>query len=492
MKKWFLPVLIFAHLLYLQALTFYPYPELFTYPYLASKGFLPFRDILDQHFPTLLDLPINLWNLGMHTELSAKIVFFVLIVITHVLLYKISKKLLGNSINSLLPNLLYVALQPLFDGGTFWIDTFITPLALGVFLCILYGLGKGGRLRIKSAMTSGLLLGVALVCKQTTLPFVAGIFALLFLIKKTRGYSIILGIFTSIPFLLLCYWIYSNGLWNEFSYWTVTFNTNVYSKMSVIYPTISQLGRVLLVWGTPIALYIFTKKKSIEQRLLFVSVITLSFFAVGRFGFSYLQVALPFVVLLFVYSLLKSTIQLPKQFKKQSIKVQPGIIIFIVVILLALWHMRYFSTHSKGDNYFASQDTIDLTNKIKEKTDANDHIFILGGNPILYPLTETVPSGHVFTVAVPWNYSVTQDRIVKGLEEDPPKLIVVEENAEIDGQKVGDFGKEVLEYIKSNYEKEEEIEGYTFYEPNVMPDSDPASDSNVGAGTKADSGSSPE
>jgi len=105
MKKWFLPVLIFAHLLYLQALTFYPYPELFTYPYLVTKGFLPFRDILDQHFPTLLDLPINLWTLGMQTELSAKLVFFALIALTHVLIYSIARKIVKEETFAIVPNL---------------------------------------------------------------------------------------------------------------------------------------------------------------------------------------------------------------------------------------------------------------------------------------------------------------------------------------------------------------------------------------------------
>jgi hypothetical protein len=468
MKTWFLSSLIFVHILYLQAITFYPYPELFTYPYLASKGFLPFHDILDQHFPTLLDLPINLWNLGMQTELTAKIVFFILITLTHVLIYAISKRLLQDSkrrksvdINALLPNVLYVALQPLFDGGTFWIDTFITPIVLGATLCILIAIESK---KISYWMMAGLLLGLALVSKQTILPFVSGIFFLLFIIKKTRIYSLILGIGTVIPFGFLCMWIYQQGLWTDFLYWTITFNTNVYSKMSVIYPTFSQFIRVLFIWGAPIALYIFTKKKSLELRLLFVSVVTLSFFAIGRFGFSYLQVALPFVILLFVYPLFKNTVELPKGIKKHNKNIQPGIVIFILVLCFVFWHMRYFSLHSNGVNYFLTQDTSGLVAKIQEKTETNDHIFILGGNPVVYPLTGTVPAGHVFTVAVPWNYLVSQDRIVKGLKEDPPKLVVVEENAEIDGQKVSDFGKDVLEYIQNNYEKNDSIGGYSFYE----------------------------
>jgi organic radical activating enzyme len=136
-----------------------------------------------------------------------------------------------------------------------------------------------------------------------------------------------------------------------------------------------------------------------------------------------------------------------------------------VVILLALWHMRYFAVHSNGENYFSSQVTTDLVTKIQEETNPDDHIFIFGGNPILYPLTETIPAGHVFTVAVPWNYYASQDRIVQGLKDDPPKLIVVEDNAEIDGQKGEDFGSEVLEYIRSNYEKNGGINGYSLYEP---------------------------
>lgn len=472
MKKWFLPSLIFAHLLYLQALNFYPYPELFTYPYLASKGFVPFRDILDQHFPTLLDLPINLWNLGMHTELHARLVFFALLTITHILIYKIAKRIHGKSINALLPNIIYAAIQPLFDGGTFWIDTFVTPLVLGAVLALFYGIESK---KIHHWISAGFLLGLSLISKQTTLPFVAGIFFLLFIIKKTRIHSIVLGFFISTPFALMCLWIYSQGIWSEFLYWTITFNTNVYSKMSVIYPSSAQFLRVFVIWGITLAVYFFAKRKSLELRILFVSVLTLSIYAIGRFGLSYLQVALPFVILLFSGTLEKGSVILPKSLNYYFKRIPIGIAIFCVGILLSLWHMRYFAIHSTTLHYFSTEETKNLVSKIEEKSDEDDHIFIFGGNPVLYALTQTVPAGHIFTVLVPWNYSVAQDRIVEGLKEDPPKLIVVEDGAEIDGIKGEDFGKEVLEYIKDNYQKEDAIAGYTFYKSDVLPDFDPAS-----------------
>jgi len=472
MKKWFLPILIFAHLLYLQALTFYPYPELFTYPYLVTKGFVPYRDILDQHFPTLLMLPINLWSLGMRTEFSAKLVFFALIVLTHILIYTIARKLVKKDAFALVPSILYVALQPLFNGSTLWIDTFITPLTIGVVLCIILAIEEGekGGSRIKSGMTNfkwwiytGLLLGIVFTMKQTVAAFVAGILTFLLIRNKTRWGGFVALVVSGVPPLLLLFWVYQNNLWTDFSYWTLTFNTHVYSKMAVIYPNFGELLRVILIWGSAYLLFFWSKKKSREMVLFFLSSITLSFFAIGRFGLSYLQVALPFISLLISVSLFNGNIEMPKKVQQKIGKGNLGIITFIIIIIFTFWHMRYFSRHSQGESYFANATTVKIAEEIKKRVQSNDHIFIFGGNPILYPLTDTVPSGNVYTVLVPWNYSVAEDRILQGLEDDPPKLVVVENETEIDGKKGKDFGKEVLGYIEENYEKQDEVEGYTFY-----------------------------
>ncbi len=56
--------IILIHIFITFKLIFFPYPELFIYPYLTNHGLLPYKQILDQHFPGLMFLPINFNNLG--------------------------------------------------------------------------------------------------------------------------------------------------------------------------------------------------------------------------------------------------------------------------------------------------------------------------------------------------------------------------------------------------------------------------------------------
>lgn len=470
MKKWLIISLIFAHVLYLQALSFYPYPELFIYPYLVTKGLIPYQHILDQHFPTLLMLPVNLWSLGMHEELQAKLLFFGLIILIHILIYAIAQNIFKKDTFSILPNVFYLALQPLFDGSTLWIDTFITPFALAIVLCIILAVEKEGKLRVKPAMTrfrywimTGLLLGAVFTMKQTAAAFVGGVLTFLLLRNKTRIGGILALVASFFFPVCMLVWVQQNNIWSEFQFWTLTFNTNFYSKMAILYPNVGEIVRVVLVWGSAYLFFFLSKKKSREMVLIALSGFLLSFFAFGRFGLSYLQVALPFISLLLASTLIEGSIAIPKNLQKGFKHIPLGFILFPVIIIFTIWHVLYYSRHSQGGSYLNSESTLKIAEEIKTRTDSGDRIFIFGGNPVLYPLTDTIPSGNVYTVLVPWNYAVGQETILKGLKDDPPKLVVVEENAEIDGQKGKYFGKEVMDYIQNNYEKEREIEGHGFY-----------------------------
>ncbi|MBI2086444.1 hypothetical protein HYT74_03830 [Candidatus Daviesbacteria bacterium] len=132
MTKFVLLIIILAHIFILSKLIFFPYPELFVYPYLTNKGLLPYSQILDQHFPGLMFLPVNFDNLGMNDEVSARFWLFGIVFLTHVLLFLISKTYLGAK-RALLVNFLYLIWQPFFEGWVLWIDNFL-PLFLLPFV----------------------------------------------------------------------------------------------------------------------------------------------------------------------------------------------------------------------------------------------------------------------------------------------------------------------------------------------------------------------
>src|SRR3989344_6612512 len=93
MSKLILLAIIFGHIFILSKLIFFPYPELFIYPYLTNHGLKPYSQILDQHFPGLMFLPINFDNLGMNTPETAKIWTVFIILIIHLMIFFLGSKI---------------------------------------------------------------------------------------------------------------------------------------------------------------------------------------------------------------------------------------------------------------------------------------------------------------------------------------------------------------------------------------------------------------
>src|SRR2546423_1150380 len=116
MIKALLILIILIHSFVLTKLQFFPYPELFIYPYLTNNGLKPYQQILDQHFPGLMFLPINFDNLGMTNPDVARIWLIAVVAITQVFLFLIAKSILKSGKKAILVNILYLFWQPFFEG----------------------------------------------------------------------------------------------------------------------------------------------------------------------------------------------------------------------------------------------------------------------------------------------------------------------------------------------------------------------------------------
>lgn len=154
----FLLPIVFLHGLLLKCLIFFPYPEIFVYPYLAKNGFLPYKNILDQHFPSLLMMSFNFRDLGITTPESARIYLIGSVILSHIFIYAISQFVIPNAKIRLIPNFMFLIFQPLFDGYTFWIDSFLAPILLASFYFLLRVFKK----KDSSALfMAGLFLGLS-------------------------------------------------------------------------------------------------------------------------------------------------------------------------------------------------------------------------------------------------------------------------------------------------------------------------------------------
>ncbi len=426
-----LATIIFIHIYVLTKLIFFPYPELFVYPYLTNHGLKPYSQILDQHFPGLMFLPINFDNLGMTNESVARIWLISIVVIIHVLLFLISNAILKNSKKALLVNILYLIWQPFFEGWVLWIDNFLPLILLPAF----YTFFKD------KFFISGILVGLAVVFKQVMIPLAI---LLAFYVwweskefKKLRDFFIGL----SLPIFLMIIYLVSIGVFNDFFYWTVIFNLTIYAKYGRGERTdFAHLFRVVLVFGSAFLAVGKIKERSVQVLLIFLigSLVGLT----TRFDFVHFQPALPFAILATILGIGK--------FKRLGII---GKVAVIVYLLIAAWWINiFYKGHIENKVFFFDPETKMIAQKIRQYTKVDEKIFIFGLPPNLYQMADRLPAGNIFVFQFPWFLKIAETRILEGLMEDKPNIVVSERTAKIEGVEIAEFADKIDKYIQQNYE----------------------------------------
>lgn len=433
-------VVIVLHALFLSLVRFFPYPELFIYPYFSVKGFLPYREIFDQHLPSLLMTPLNFYFLGLRSEFGARLFLIGSTTLSHFLIFLLSKKLFRNKILVFVPNLLFFLIQPLFEGNFLWIDTFLVPILLASFYFSLNFLDSEGSI---DAFFSGSLLGVSLFFKQANLLLV--LVVIIFVFWKVRSKKWIIFSFAGavIPFFLTIVWILSRGIFDEFIYWTIKFNFEVYSKMAAKMPSFSQFARWMIVW-LPALYWLMTNLRRKEFVLLLLFLVSSSIIVFPRFEFLHLQPALAFVVL----SL--------SGFFLSNLKIKKGAVLALLSLLAIWWPVFLRKNFLKSSMLFTS-DAFEIAREVRKMTKDDEKIFLLGTQPIVYYLSNRFPPGGVFSIIVPWNMKVVEETLWEALVSDPPKLVVRDSSATIDGRKVKEFTPKLSLYINENYRVIESI-----------------------------------
>lgn len=434
MIKFLLILIILVHSFVLLKLQFFPYPEFFIYPYLTNNGLLPYREILDQHFPGLMFLPINFDNLGMTDPFVSRIWLITMVAIIQLFLFLIANNILKSEKKAILINFLYLLWQPFFEGWVLWIDSLLPLLLLPAFYCFYKN----------KFFICGLLLGIGIVFKQTLIPLTFLVFAYTIWTTKSLGKigRLLLGIF--IPITLMFLYLLNIGVLEDFWYWTITFNLTIYAKYGTSIPkSIGFVTRILFVYSTFLLLW-SSDFKNKDRRI--VAIITI--FLIGslagvfdRADFVHIQPSLPF-------ALLGTTLGLYSLGRNNLVKL--GVIIYILVTFW--WQKVFFQGHISDKVLLFDGQTKQTALKIKQYTQKGDKIFVFGAVPHLYQLSETLPAGDVFVFQFPWFLSVAEGRILKGLEVDQPKIVVSDRSINIEGQLITEYAKELDQYIQKNYQ----------------------------------------
>lgn len=436
LSKFLLAIIILVHVFVLTKLIYFPYPELFIYPYLTNIGLKPYQQILDQHFPGLMFLPINFDNLGMNTPEQARIWSIAIVLLIHLVLFAISSEILKSKWKALIVNSLYLIWQPFFEGWVLWIDTFLPLILLPAF----YFLYK------RHIFVSGLLLGVGVVFKQVLIPL--SVLVLIYIFwesKKLKQFFLyLLGLL--LPIILMLIYFGTQGILKDFWYWTIVFNLTVYAQYGRgLGPSFAHFSRVALVFGTAFLCLRLIKEREIQILLIFL--VGTLFGLSTRFDFVHFQPALPFAILGLVFSL--SWLAKWRIFK----------ILGVVYILITLWWLNIFYKGHIGDKvYFFDNQTYELASKVKQYTKPQEKIFVFGSVPHLYQMTNTLPAGDIFVFQFPWFLMKAEDRVLDGIISDQPKIIVSSREAEIEGEKIKNYATKIDQYIQQNYEKIDQVE----------------------------------
>lgn len=423
--------IIIIHSFIFTKLIYFPYPELFVYPYLTNHGLKPYSQIIDQHFPGLMFFPINLDNLGMTNAEIARIWSIIIVVIIHLMLFKIASEILKSKKKALLVNFLYLAWQPFFEGWVLWIDSFLPVILLPAF----YAFVK------KRIFITGLLLGIGVVFKQTLIPF--SLIIILYLLWEYRKIKpvtyFLLGLFIPISGMFL--YIFSIGALKDFLYWTIVFNLTVFARFGTSLPSsIGFVTRPILVYGASILLFFYKDKKIIWAVSIFLLGSLVGIF--DRANFIHFQPSLPF-------ALLATTLGIFSTRRNVAIN-----LLIVGYLIIAIWWIAiFYKGHLSNKVLFFDQQTYALANKIKRYTRPGEKIFVFGAAPHLYQMSQTLPAGDVFVFQFPWFLQVAGDKILAGIKTDQPNIIVADQTVEIEGIKIIDFASQIDQYININYKK---------------------------------------
>lgn len=446
--------IVLIHILLLSRLIFFPYPELFIYPYLTKIGLIPYKQIFDQHFPGIMFFPVNLATLGIDSPQEMRMLQYLMIALSHIFLYFISKNLFRSEKKAIYVNIIFLICQPFFEGNVLWIESFATPLVLGSFyLLIMFLERKQGHY----LFLSGMVLGVSLLFKQVTLPLI--IFSVIYVyfgfnkIRSVERY--LLGLM--VPCAYLIYFIYKSKIISEFVYWTITFNLTIFAEMGRKYPGFADIIKFGIFFGIPlITIIFFFVKKRFDKKTVLVSgyFISCLFFAFARIDLIHFQPAIPFAAILIAY-----------YFTEIRGKLKYIIILIFLCSTLIVSLRQYLLLYGDGVVFYGEREK-EISDKVLSYAKPGDSVFSFGSLPHIYQMTATVPPGRIFVFQFPWFVKENEDVILKGIEIDPPKVIIRDAGSEVAGINLSRYMGKIDDHITKYYKTTDRVGEVDIMIPN--------------------------
>lgn len=427
---------LLIQLLLLLNIQFTVWPEFILFPYLVNNGLKPYSEVIDQHTPGFVLSPVNFASFNIDSIGEFKLIFIFISLTQTLLLYKFSKDFLNNGIEKYVV-ILHAVIQPLFTTGKIWYESFVT---LFLSFCLFF-------LSRNNFFISGLSAGIMTLWKQTGVFLVIPIYLYLVKYNKQSGKKFIIGYI--FPLVVWAVYLHKNNLVGDFFTWAIKFN--------FIYPSMAHLSVpksvLLLLVFISFPLLINSLRKFEFKLAIFTGLYLFSFIGVFvRFDYFHLQIITPGLVIIIGMFL-----------KYQSTFVK---ISYLFLILFFIGKLSWVIPPSSVTNSYFDHTTMKVSNWIKSHTSPKEEIFLLGAQPHIYKLSDTLPPGKYFTYHLPWYMKFLEDKQLSILEANSPKFIVIDSTAEVDGININKYAEKLVTHVLKNYVAVEYIDNYTVYEKN--------------------------
>src|SRR5258706_2651111 len=426
-RYFILPSALILHLSLVLIRGYFLSIEFTLYPYLTSHGFLPYRNIIDQHFPTLLFGPFSLPAFLTTNPWPLLAVFLGTLCLTDILFYL---SLIRFKVHQpFLWLIFYIVSSVYFSGNTLWLETFIN-LLLSAWLFLSFSKFP------VSKFISGLLFSQIILLRPTILP---AILFLIFGLYLPITALFLAGIFAG--FFIPGVYLLRHHLTSDFYRLTIEFNQQAYPRGAFLLPAKRQII-YLLLWLSPIIYSLIRKRK----RLLLICLASFLLLIFPRFGFEHLQPLFLCTVLFWALN---------------SKKPQP--LIYFLIFSLFCLSLIASLRHPYG-NYFLNPDVKNISQTVRALPGQN--IYLLGASDLIYPLSGKTPPQFTYLPYLPRYFSQTDftDRGIKSLS-DKNTPVLLDYSASIDGVNILESSGQILEYIRMNFTPGKKISHYQLFLP---------------------------
>lgn len=375
--------LISFHLYLLSQISFTVWPEMMLMPYLMKNGFELYRDMIVPWTPGLLWVLRGwFWLTGL-TVWNLKILTWIIIVSADMLIYFIAAKRWGKTAG-VIALIIFLLLQPLFDGNGLWFDVAVVPLLLLAF-----------------HFDNPLFLGPAFLIKQS----VVWLFPLCWRQWKRLAVGIVGAITAS------GIWFWSRGELGDYWFWVYDFTFRIFPGMPGHLDLATWRHWVLaLIPFVIVFSYRFLKTKTLRWLIDPSDPAAWAIFSIPftlpRFGFFHFQPAIAFLAL--------GIGSLYKDYKSYKTYLLLG----AVLVYLGLSWYRIIQLQWEKPDRFLEQGVYQLAAKVRLETDSQKPLLLVNGPELVYVLADRLPPKPWFT-QFPWFLELPgfQERMIKEFQK---------------------------------------------------------------------------